>query len=125
MKLTLKVNVINMNLIFFFLFFLQPLTHFSDLIHWTMGTIIYFTNTVWGNEFNNNYHDQEEQEQDETSNQMPTKVNEKEFDSRLLIPKTKPEPCDKELYIYTLTHYTSENISKSRYNETMSNDCSR
>lgn len=119
-------------------FFFQPLTHISDLIQWTMGTLIYFANIALGNEVlstgneQQQHHQQQshEEQQDledneEPTNQPPTKVNEKEFDQRLLIQKTKPEPCDKELYIYTLTHYTSRNITKSRYNETMSNDCSR
>lgn len=59
-------------------------------------------------------------EEAETSDQ-PTR-NEKEFDLRLLIPKTKPEPCDNEMYLYTLVHYTERNISSSGYNKTMT-DC--
>lgn len=63
-----------------------------------------------------------EHEEMETSDQ-PTR-NEKELDQRLLIPKTKPEPCDNEMFLYTLVHYTDKNISSSGYNKTMT-DCSR
>lgn len=38
--------------------------------------------------------------------------------------KTKPEPCDNELYLYSLIHYTTKNESVSGYNKTMGN-CSR
>lgn len=87
-----------------------------------MSTTLFLAKTAWGNEF---YHDQEDVDQEEATDLPPTKVNEKEFDQRLLIPKTKPEPCDKEVFIYTLTKYTERNISKSGYNKTMSIGCSR
>lgn len=38
--------------------------------------------------------------------------------------KTKPEPCDNELYLYNLIYYTTKNESVSGYNKTMGN-CSR
>ncbi|KAK9720897.1 Neuronal voltage-dependent calcium channel alpha 2acd [Popillia japonica] len=44
---------------------------------------------------------------------------------RLLINKTKPEPCDTEMWLYTLIHYTEKNITSSGYNRSMSENCSR
>lgn len=89
-----------------------------------MTTFIYFAKSVWSNE-QDIYSDQDDGAEDDSINQPPSRNNEKEFDQRLLIQKTKPEPCDKELYIYTLTRYTDKNISGSSYNKSMSNDCSR
>lgn len=35
----------------------------------------------------------------------PTKANEKEFDKKLLVNKTKPTPCDMQRWLYELHHY--------------------
>lgn len=63
--------------------------------------------------------------EDISTDQPPTLANEKEFDQRLLVNKTRPEPCDQEFYLYTLVHYSERNISASGYNRTMSDDCTR
>lgn len=108
----------------------QPLEHLSDLIQWTLMTLAYFFQTVWSNEVDVDYrngdsfHNQEESEV-EVPDSPPTKGNEKEFDQRLLIQKTQPEPCDQEMWIYKLVHYTDKNTSGSPYNKNMSDDCVR
>lgn len=63
--------------------------------------------------------------EDISTDQPPTLANEKEFDQRLLVKKTRPEPCDQEFYLYTLVHYTDRNFSTSGYNRTMSDNCTR
>ncbi|XP_066251925.1 voltage-dependent calcium channel subunit alpha-2/delta-3 isoform X2 [Euwallacea similis] len=50
-------------------------------------------------------------------------MHDKSFDESATMQKTKPEPCDNELYLYTLVH-TGRNESNSAYNKTMGN-CSR
>lgn len=67
--------------------------------------------------------DQEIDESEQTVYDEPAfNANEKEFDPRVLIKKTSPEPCDQEMWLYTLVH---KNISGEAYNRTMTNDCTR
>lgn len=51
-------------------------------------------------------------------------LSDKAFDESATLKKTKPEPCDNELFLYKLVHYTDRNVSNSGYNKTMGN-CSR
>ncbi|KAH0819762.1 hypothetical protein GEV33_003029 [Tenebrio molitor] len=68
--------------------------------------------------------DSEHDFETETTEQ-PSRFSEKEFDQRVLIKKTKPEPCDYLLWFYNLVHYTERNISNSGYNRIMTDDCTR
>lgn len=68
--------------------------------------------------------DADPQEDIENHDQPYFKLNEKEFIAKYRIRKTKPEPCDNEMWIYSLVHYSERNMSNSGYNKTMT-DCSR
>ncbi|RZB94401.1 voltage-dependent calcium channel subunit alpha-2/delta-3-like, partial [Asbolus verrucosus] len=101
---------------------------------WMGGTLLYLTRAVTGTELETMMYPEQEDheehldhEQDpevEATDQPSSKLNEKEFDQRLLIKKTKPEPCDHEMWLYNLVHYTERNISSSGYDKTMTN-CTR
>lgn len=62
---------------------------------------------------------------EEEMTEVPSRLSEKEFDQRVIIKKTKPEPCDYEMWMYSLVHYTERNISNSGYNKVMTDDCTR
>lgn len=93
------------------------------MLYWSLGTFSYFVKSAYSLETGGLFHsdsDESEAEQEE----QPTS-REKEFDQRLLINKTRPEPCDQEMYLYTLVHYTERNVSSSGYNKTMTDNCTR
>lgn len=69
-------------------------------------------------------YDTEHEYETETTEQ-PSRLTEKEFDQRVIIKKTKPEPCDYEMWLYTLVHYTEKNFGSSGYNKAMTDDCTR
>lgn len=56
-----------------------------------------------------------ESEPDQTS----SKFNEKDFYEKHLIKKTKPEPCDYEMWLYNFVYYSEKNMSNSPYNKTI------
>lgn len=64
-----------------------------------------------------------EREEEQIENQ-PTSRSEKELDHRLLIKKTKPEPCDTVMSLYSLVHYNESTIGNSSYSKPMT-DCTR
>lgn len=95
-----------------------------------MGTLTYFAQATMGVEtgrlfVKDSEESEQEQEEQEEEDVPPSRANEKEFDQRLLIDKTKPEPCDQEMYLYTRVHYNERNISNSGYNKTMTDNCTR
>lgn len=83
--------------------------------------------TVWANDMDDNMYPNQETDENYSDNDQSygREGDFKEFDSRLLINKTKPEPCDTEMWLYTLVHYTEKNITNSGYNKSMSENCSR
>lgn len=86
-------------------------------MNWGIGTAYYLVRAVAANDMDNTlYHDQDEGEHPPPADVTPTKP-EQEFNAKLLIQKTKPEPCDTEFWIY--------NYTNTGYNKTMSDDCSR
>lgn len=97
------------------------------MLYWSIGTLTYFVKSTYsvdaGGFF---YSENEEQDSGQDDEDQPSsRASEKEFDQRLLINKTRPEPCDQEMYLYTLVHYTERNISSSGYNKTMTDNCTR
>ncbi|KAJ8956284.1 hypothetical protein NQ318_015020, partial [Aromia moschata] len=111
--------------------FLTPIVHLSNIMKWALGTVLYLANVGLGIQFesfpdsimytdpNSNDHlfddhDEYDHEHMVHDNDSPTYV----------IPKTKPEPCDNEMWLYSLVYYTERNISNSGYNKSMI-DCSR
>lgn len=46
------------------------------------------------------------------------------FIFRFAINKTQPEPCDNQMSLYSLVHYSDRNVSSSGYNKSMV-DCGR
>ncbi|KAJ8969624.1 hypothetical protein NQ317_002430 [Molorchus minor] len=105
--------------------------------NWAVSTVIYLANIASGYQFeafsdsimypdqNLNDHlfeDQDQMIQDHDSAEVP--YAEKDLIRKYIIPKTKPGPCDNELWLYSLVHYTERNISNSGYNKTMEG-CSR
>lgn len=66
--------------------------------------------------------DQEEMEDPHVVDEPPFKSNEKEFDRRLLINKTRPETCDQEMFLYSLGY---KNTTGEAFNRSMSNNCTR
>ncbi|CAG9814965.1 unnamed protein product [Phaedon cochleariae] len=117
---------------------LSPFIHLSSLFQWFFGVLVLSARTVFGNhhfeqyngpehppehhfevvdehEFNRNGARFEEAE-------MP--LSDKEFVQKFAITKTKPEPCDKQMALYSLVHYSERNVSNSGYNKSMV-ECSR
>ncbi|KAK9874141.1 hypothetical protein WA026_002496 [Henosepilachna vigintioctopunctata] len=120
---------------------LTPFLQLSNIYHWFLTSIAFLINHVVGDEMNSLFYqtpdpidersehepllvDGEIQEEMDNPDQPYFKLNEKEFIARYRIQKTKPEPCDTEMWIYNLVHYTERNMSNSGYNKTMTN-CSR
>ncbi|XP_068900722.1 voltage-dependent calcium channel subunit alpha-2/delta-3 isoform X2 [Tenebrio molitor] len=112
-----------------------PLKHLSNLVRWASGTLLYLLQSVTSSDLETmTYPEQDDHEmhsfdsehdfETETTEQ-PSRFSEKEFDQRVLIKKTKPEPCDYLLWFYNLVHYTERNISNSGYNRIMTDDCTR
>jgi voltage-dependent calcium channel alpha-2/delta-3 len=107
----------------------------SNLVRWASGTLLYLLQSVTSSDLETmTYPEQDDHEmhsfdsehdfETETTEQ-PSRFSEKEFDQRVLIKKTKPEPCDYLLWFYNLVHYTERNISNSGYNRIMTDDCTR
>lgn len=69
-------------------------------------------------------HDEQEPNDHDYEHEGHDQFSDKNFDESATMQKTKPEPCDNELYLYSLIHYTTKNESVSGYNKTMGN-CSR
>ncbi|CAH1102236.1 unnamed protein product [Psylliodes chrysocephalus] len=117
---------------------LSPLVHLTNLFHWFTGYLIILTQTVFGTQFesfpaeqyeehfevmdeheyasHNHEHDHYEE------SEMP--LSDKEFVQKFAIEKTKPEPCDTQMALYSLIHYSDRDMSASAYNKTMV-ECSR
>ncbi|XP_018575433.1 voltage-dependent calcium channel subunit alpha-2/delta-3 [Anoplophora glabripennis] len=123
--------------------FPSPIIHLSSILNWVAGTMLFFAQSVLGNHFESfssdpgmypdhhgrdHMYDEDHQYEndhmihDDESADMP--YGEKDFIQRYVIPKTKPEPCDHIIWLYSLVHYTERNISNSGYNKTMA-DCTR
>ncbi|KAK9720898.1 Neuronal voltage-dependent calcium channel alpha 2acd [Popillia japonica] len=104
--------------------YMTPVKHLIGIWKWSVALLFSMIKTVWGNEMDYPDHDTDENYSD--GDQSYNREGDfKEFDSRLLINKTKPEPCDTEMWLYTLIHYTEKNITSSGYNRSMSENCSR
>ncbi|KAL3271275.1 hypothetical protein HHI36_021766 [Cryptolaemus montrouzieri] len=118
---------------------LTPFVYFSNIYHYFLTSLAFVINLAFGEELNpflyqtaepiddrrdHEVIDREHQEEMENNDQPYFKLNEKEFIAKYRIQKTKPEPCDTEMWIYTLVHYTERNVSNSGYDKTMT-DCSR
>ncbi|XP_022904961.2 voltage-dependent calcium channel subunit alpha-2/delta-3 isoform X1 [Onthophagus taurus] len=94
-----------------------PLTHFTTLLQYFLNLVLFFTKSIYTDELDTGYSN-EESEDDQRSSENDYRA--------LLINKTKPEPCDTKMWLYTLIHYNDKNVSESGYNkENMSEDCSR
>ncbi|XP_065173091.1 voltage-dependent calcium channel subunit alpha-2/delta-3 isoform X3 [Atheta coriaria] len=115
---------------------LTPFENFGEIFSWLLTTIIYFAKVAVarpGDDFIATEQPSsaaaanvvlEEAEPEHEDEDQPSRTFEKDFDHRLLINKTHPEPCDTEMYLYHLIHYSESNISRSGYNRTM-RDCAR
>ena len=131
------------------------MNHINEIYNWALGTVLYFIKSAWAGEtdipqypdLTNNHHndhqihsnninhdnndeyddgtDNDEAEDNDDSGQFSNSGNDKEFDHRLLINKTRPESCDTEMWLYTLVHYTEKNRTNSGYNKTMTTNCTR
>ncbi|KAI4455354.1 voltage-dependent calcium channel subunit alpha-2/delta-related [Holotrichia oblita] len=101
-----------------------PFKHLVEIWKWSVAMLFTMVRTVWGNDMDYPEHDTDENYSD-GDNSYNRDGDFKEFDSRLLINKTKPDPCDTEMWLYTLLHYTEKNITSSGYNRSMSENCSR
>ncbi|XP_018330048.1 voltage-dependent calcium channel subunit alpha-2/delta-3-like isoform X2 [Agrilus planipennis] len=100
----------------------NPLLHFTELVRWAFGTLIYFARLTWGDEVDTMmYPDHGETAGEE---ELP-RLSEKEFDRMTIIKKTKPEPCDTEMYIYTLTYPNGKSGPVPGYNKTWTDNCTR
>ncbi|XP_064214426.1 voltage-dependent calcium channel subunit alpha-2/delta-3 isoform X3 [Tribolium castaneum] len=113
--------------------FSTPLDQISRLIHWATATFFYLLHTISAELETISYpeedhemhsYDSEHDFESETTEQ-PSRLTEKEFDQRVLLKKTKPEPCDYEMWFYTLVHYPEKSIPSSGYNKAMTDDCTR
>ncbi|ERL90828.1 hypothetical protein D910_08174 [Dendroctonus ponderosae] len=124
---------------------LTPFWYLMGILEWAVSTLSLFAEAATGNIYynppsnqpNNNQFDEpadhndhtivsdhEEESESNDSDYEPEGLNDKAFDETATMQKTKPEPCDNELYLYTLVHYSARDESSSGYNKTMGN-CSR
>ncbi|XP_060533822.1 voltage-dependent calcium channel subunit alpha-2/delta-3 [Cylas formicarius] len=131
---------------------LMPSFYLTAIFEWTVSTLIFFAHVVTGNVHrhpdyyeaghfykehtfpnqlepvivvsDNEDAEDEAPREDHDYNHHDELVNDKAFDESATMQKTKPEPCDNEMWLYNLVHYTDRNISNSGYNKTMGN-CSR
>ncbi|CAG9853746.1 unnamed protein product [Phyllotreta striolata] len=112
---------------------LTPFAHLKSLFGWMAGYLVMLGRTVFGAQFEsfpvlehydhfevmdeNEYasHDHEHDHYEES--EMP--LSDKEFVQKFAIEKTKPEPCDTQMALYTLVPYTDREMSSSAYNKTM------
>ncbi|XP_057651112.1 voltage-dependent calcium channel subunit alpha-2/delta-3 isoform X2 [Diorhabda carinulata] len=118
---------------------LSPIVHIINLFNWFAGYFISLIKTVAGNQFEifpsehfqeTHYEVMDENEYSAHNNdnnhyeeaEMP--LSDKEFVQKFAIQVTKPEPCDTQMALYSLVHYSDRNISTSAYNKTMV-ECSR
>ncbi|KAJ8916494.1 hypothetical protein NQ315_000136 [Exocentrus adspersus] len=114
---------------------MNPLVQFTSLTKWAMGTLLYFARTVTGNHFETFpsepeqhhhskdyvYEDEHQYKNDQSMHEEDASdvPSETENLTGYIIPKTKPEPCDHIIWMYSLVHYTDRNISSSGYNKTL------
>ncbi|KRT86813.1 hypothetical protein AMK59_2594, partial [Oryctes borbonicus] len=85
--------------------YITPLQHLQEIWGWTVALLFSLIKTVWSNDMD--YPDHETDENYSDGDQSYNREGDfKEFDRRLLINKTKPDPCDTEMWLYTLIHYT-------------------
>ncbi|VEN45103.1 unnamed protein product [Callosobruchus maculatus] len=114
---------------------LSPSVHLMKLVNWAIGTIVFFAKSVFphylevlpetehlGNHFGS--HEDYNAELHDHTETEEVAYGEKEFIEKFAITKTKPEPCDHQMYMYSLVHYSERNISNSGYNRSMV-DCTR
>ncbi|KAK5638589.1 hypothetical protein RI129_012884 [Pyrocoelia pectoralis] len=94
----------------------------SELIRWMVMTVVYFTQSVWSTEFLPTGESEHEDEDETILDESPLGANEKEFDPRVLIKKTSPEPCDQELWLYTLG---LQNATTEAFDKSMTVGCDR
>ncbi|ENN73258.1 hypothetical protein YQE_10154, partial [Dendroctonus ponderosae] len=121
---------------------LTPFWYLMGILEWAVSTLSLFAEAATGNIYynppsnqpNNNQFDEpadhndhtivsdhEEESESNDSDYEPEGLNDKAFDETATMQKTKPEPCDNELYLYTLVHYSARDESSSGYNKTMGN----
>ncbi|XP_074029619.1 voltage-dependent calcium channel subunit straightjacket isoform X2 [Leptinotarsa decemlineata] len=117
-----------------------PIIHLSELFNWFVGSLIFLVRSTLGNhhfesmsgaehypETHYEMTDEREYEHNHEHDhfedaEMP--LSDKEFVQKFAITKTKPEPCDTQMSLYSLVHYSERNISNSAYNKSMV-ECSR
>ncbi|XP_017771996.1 PREDICTED: voltage-dependent calcium channel subunit alpha-2/delta-3 isoform X2 [Nicrophorus vespilloides] len=106
--------------------FRNPLFHLNELVQWALATLFYLLKSTMASDDGLLGPVVDDEEMVEGSgSEPPSRAFEKDFDQRLLINKTQPEPCDKEMFLYSLLHYNERNISSSGYNKSMTGNCSR
>ncbi|XP_019871857.2 voltage-dependent calcium channel subunit alpha-2/delta-3 isoform X2 [Aethina tumida] len=112
---------------------MTPLIHIANVLNWSFAKLIYLIRTVTGTELETmTYPEHDDMKEDDMMNEreeeqienQPTSRSEKELDHRLLIKKTKPEPCDTVMSLYSLVHYNESTIGNSSYSKPMT-DCTR
>ncbi|KAF7266188.1 hypothetical protein GWI33_020469 [Rhynchophorus ferrugineus] len=120
-----------------------PYFYLTTLLEWATNALILFAEAATGNlydpalyqqpnepfESNSDPHDHivvsdHDDHENKDHDYEHESGNDKAFDESATMQKTKPEPCDNELYLFSLVHYSERNISSSGYNKTMGN-CSR
>ncbi|XP_072393031.1 voltage-dependent calcium channel subunit alpha-2/delta-3 isoform X1 [Diabrotica undecimpunctata] len=118
---------------------LSPIVHLSNLFSYLTGYLIFLTKTILGSqieaypsehfqethfevmdehEYAAHNHENDQYEESE----MP--LSDKEFVQKFALQMTKPEPCDTQMALYSLIHYSDRDIAGSAYNRTMV-ECSR
>ncbi|XP_031332073.1 voltage-dependent calcium channel subunit alpha-2/delta-3 isoform X2 [Photinus pyralis] len=101
---------------------LTSLLNVSELLRWAITTLVYLTRSVWCTELLPTNEPEHEDEDQTILDEPPLSANEKEFDPRVLIRKTSPEPCDQDVSLYTLG---LKNTTAEAFDRTMTIGCDR
>ncbi|KAG5878484.1 hypothetical protein JTB14_003170 [Gonioctena quinquepunctata] len=115
-----------------------PIIHLSNLFNWLAATLVLLAKTALGNHHFESMsgaehypdtpfevmdeHEYEHNHEHFEDSEIP--LSDKEFVQKFAVIKTKPEPCDTQMSLYSLVHYSERNISNSGYNKSMV-ECSR